>query len=504
MLRKIRIFAVVILMSTILLVACASEQPARQDNEKITQFNKLDDAVAAEPSDEAPEQTITGLYAPARTGVTLYFLDETAGQLSPETRKISGNETNEELAHFIMKELVEGPESSVLSPVISDDVKINRVDISEDILAVDLSSEFNDTEELALARAALVNSLLDMEAFKYIKIFIDGREATVTPDIQSGPIGLLTRYPMGAVEITALEEQTFKNQAMRKVNWELFFRDNSGEYLLSQVRQITITEGKAAESIVNELIKGPAVEGEGYYATLPKGVTLQKTAFINGQDDNNGVALYFSKEFLTEFPKSDAFEESMIGSLIYSLTSLPHVSFVKVYYDDGHGLYIDEPIHNIPFNRRLTMKDYPNKAGKRMRVYFGSDQNLLLVPEYRAVADEEEDIAARILKELTTDPVTPGSIRVLPPHITAGDIKLGVKGELAAVDIPVDYFDEMVVDNKRIIRDIYALVNSLTDPINGTGIKEVQFTVEGKVIDSYMDIALKDSFVFNPALISEK
>ena len=114
--------------------------------------------MADEPSDEAPEQTITGLYAPARTGVTLYFLDETAGQLSPETRKISGNETNEELAHFIMKELVEGPESSVLSPVISDDVKINRVDISEDILAVDLSS--NLTTLKSIGREALVNSLI--------------------------------------------------------------------------------------------------------------------------------------------------------------------------------------------------------------------------------------------------------------------------------------------------------------------------------------------------------
>ena len=150
------------------------------------------------------------------------------------------------------------------------------------------------------------------------------------------------------------------------------------------------------------------------------------------------------------------------------------------------------------------MNDFPNKAGKRMRVYFGNEQNLLLIPEYRAIADEEEDIAYRILKELTTDPVTPGSVRVLPSHISADDIKLEVKGELAVVDVPKDYFDEMVVDNKIIIRDIYALVNSLTDPMNGTGIKEVQFTVGGKVIESYMDIALKDSFVMNPALISEE
>ena len=502
MLRKLGLLIAAVFMSITLLVACASEGPA-EDNEKITQFNKLDaeDAETAE-TDEAPEQTITGLYAPARIGVTLYFLDESAGQLSPETRSIIGNETNEELALFVLEELAEGPETSGLSPVIPDDVKINHVDITEDILAIDLSAEFNESDQPSLARAALVNSLLDMEVFKYVKLYIDGKEATVTPDIDSGPIGLLTRYPMVAAEITALEEQNFNNQGIRKINWELFFRDNTGKYLLSQVRPITITQGKAAESIVNELIKGPITDGEGYYPTLPKGITLQNTDLINDRGDKNGIALYFSKEFRTEFPKNVAHEQSMIGSLIYSLTSLPDISFIKIYYDNGYGYYVDDPVHSIDLDRKLTIKDSPNR-GKRMRVYFGNGQDML-VPEYRAIDDEEKNIASRILKELTTDPVTPGSVRVLPSHITADDIKLEVKGELAIVDIPMDYFDKKEVDNKRITRDIYALVNSLTDPINGTGIKEVQFTVEGKIIDSYMDIALRESFVMNPALINEE
>ena len=68
------------------------------------------------------------------------------------------------------------------------------------------------------------------------------------------------------------------------------------------------------------------------------------------------------------------------------------------------------------------------------------------------------------------------------------------------MDVPAAYFDQMELDNKKMIRDLYAVVNTLTDPINGTGIKEVQFTVEGKIIDSYMDISLKESFVLNPAL----
>ncbi|NLU35493.1 MAG: GerMN domain-containing protein [Clostridiales bacterium] len=504
MFRKMRFILTLITLISILLVSCAYEQPAKQDNGKITEFNKLDEGEAeiTDTPEDTTEQSISGLYAAERTGVNLYFLDEAAGQLSPETRKISGNESETELAFYILKELTEGPETSGLSPVMPENVKVNRVEIGENILAVDLSDEFHESKEPALARAALVNSLLDMGAFKYVKLYIDGQEATVSSDIDSGPLGLLTRYPVEVAEITALEEQNFNNKENRKVNWELFFRDNSGEFLLSEVRSITISEGKAAESIVNELIKGPITEGEGYYPVFPKGTTLQKTELIEGNSGRNGIALFFSKEFREKFTMNPSYEQSLIGSLIYSLTSLPDIHFVKIYYDNGYGFYIDDPVHGISLNRILTKRNYPDRMGKRIRIYFGSDQNLL-VPEYRAISHDEKDVAYRILKELATNPVTPGAVRVLPANIPADDFKLEVKDELAVVDVPKEYFDEIRLDNNRVIRDLYALVNSLTDPINRTGITEVQFTVEGDVIESYMDISLKDSFVMNPALIKE-
>jgi hypothetical protein len=164
MFRKMRFILTLITLISILLVSCAYEQPAKQDNGKITEFNKLDEGEAeiTDPPEDTTEQSISGLYAAERTGVNLYFLDEAAGQLSPETRKISGNESETELAFYILKELTEGPETSGLSPVMPENVKVNRVEIGENILAVDLSDEFHESKEPALARAALFNSLLDM------------------------------------------------------------------------------------------------------------------------------------------------------------------------------------------------------------------------------------------------------------------------------------------------------------------------------------------------------
>lgn len=498
--RKRGLLTTIILLAA-LLAACASGPPIEQDSEKIDQFNRLDDeSNELEPSDEGSDPSILGLQAARQTGVTLYFLDEATGQLSPEVRRISGRESNEELVSYILKELTAGPETSNLSPVVPENVTIHQIDFNDNILTVDLSAEFNESPDLALARAALVNSLLDMGSFKYVKLYIDGNEATTAPDDKSGSLGLLTRYPVVVAEIKALEEQNGMDAKVRKIYRELYFQDNSGQYLLPEVRLITIKDGNAAEAIVNELMKGPAAESEGYYPVLPQGAILHSSEMMEGQNEANGIALFFSKEFNTQLSDGAIQGRAVVASLVYSLTSLPDIQYVKIFYDNGKGHYIDDPIDGMVLNQNFTIEHFSDMVGKRIRVYYGNDQSMLLVPEYRAIGGKEENLASRILAELATDPVNPDSVRVIPSGVSVEDIHLDVVKELAVVDVPAAYFDQMELDNKKMIRDLYAVVNTLTDPINGTGIKEVQFTVEGKIIDSYMDISLKESFVLNPAL----
>ena len=91
--RKRGLLTTIILLAA-LLAACASGPPIEQDSEKIDQFNRLDDeSNELEPSDEGSDPSILGLQAARQTGVTLYFLDEATGQLSPEVRRISGRES---------------------------------------------------------------------------------------------------------------------------------------------------------------------------------------------------------------------------------------------------------------------------------------------------------------------------------------------------------------------------------------------------------------------------
>ncbi len=436
----------------------------------------------------------------------LYFYDDKANQLSPEVRSISDWNENE-LLRSVIRELIRGPRTSGLRPVLPQNVEINKVDYTEDILSVDLSSEFLKSADPTVARAALVNSLLDLGKFKYVKLYVDGKETTTqNGDNDVVLLGLLTQYPNSVPEMKAYEAQNTEGKDIHKTNLELFFQDDRGMYLLPEARAITVTGRNYAEAIANELIKGPVATDQGYCPTLPKGTALQKTKVVRREDDVQGIALYFSKEFRTQFTGGSTQETAMLSSLVYSLTSLPDLNFVKIYYENEAGSYIDEPVHDISLKEGLTKEDFPNRIGRRVRIYYGDPDNMLLVPEYRAVSKSEKDIAVQILAELTSDPIHSGNVRVIPDDVRQEDIRVQVEKSLAVVNIPSSYLNkETGRDNdKETIRDLYAIVNSLTDPLNRSDITQVQFTVDGRTVKKYKDISLKDTFSMNPALIKEE
>lgn len=500
--RVIPLFCIVLII--ILLSACTG-QPKMGKEESLEKFNKLTEDNIDEPAipqDSTIMNAEGDLYSLLPANIILYFYDELTNQLSPETRPLA-KQIDNDLAKYIIKELIGGPETSGLSPVISPTTKVIKVEQTENILTINLSSEFFDSGDLVIARAALVNSLLGLENIKYVKLYVDSKELTENGEDNGVILGLLTRYPNSIPDIIANEAKVTENANIRKINRELYFQDNQGTFLLPEVRTITVTDKRYAEAIVNELLKGPFLTNEGFYSTLPKGTKLNKSEVIKGKNkDEDGIALYFSKEFRTQFIGDSSQEISTLGSLVYSLTTLPNTSFIKIYYENESGKYIDEPIHSIALDQGLTIKQFPDMMGKRIRVFFGDQQGMLLIPEYRAISRDKKNIAERIIAELATNPINPDSVRVIPQTIKAKDIKVKIDGETAIIDVPAVYY-ENTSDNASIIRDLYAIVNTLTDPINLCNVVQVQFTVEGKTVDIYKGISLKDPFVSNPALIKE-
>lgn len=436
---------------------------------------------------------------PPRVNAALYFYDKERNELSPEIRSFTKT-SDEELMQDVVKNLISGPRSNVLQPVIHPETRLIKLDRAENILTVNLSAEFLMSEDLVIARAALTNSLVELGIAKYVKLYVDSNELTDNGKRDGKILGLLTRYPRSIPEILA-QEARIGTAEVRYIDRELFFQDKEGTFLLPEVRTINVTNKQYAQAIVEELLKGPASHDQGMYPALPEGTILNKTETVR-DGDIKGIALYFSKELKANFKGSTAAEKALLGSLVYSLTTLPDTSFIRVYYETDPDVYTNLPIHSISLDQGLSIDDFPDFIGTRVKVYFGDPQSLLLVPEYRAVARNGGNKVKQIIEVLASSPITEGSVMIMPPHLTVDDFTIRVVDSTAIISIPTAFYEHLS-NSDVLIRNLYAIVNSLTDPWNQTSIKQVRFVAGGIEGNTISTISLKDPFVMNAALIKD-
>lgn len=480
------------------------EKLSTQDSSFDIKAKKSDQLTDAQVEDEAvaEEEDILDEQSIKTVDVNLYFFDREKNELVPEQQRI--NLTANELEAFhVVNSLIRGPKSQSLEAVISKETKVKNIEKSEDIITVDLSSEFLESKDLLLARGALVNSLTDLDDIKYVKIYIEGMELTSDGTKEGIALGLLSKYPNSLDEIKAIDSKIKQEADVREVASELFFVDCQGAYLLPEVRDITVISNQYARSIVEELLKGPSSEAKGLYPTFPKDVRLLDIKLIEEDNDkNDGLELYFSKEF-QELGTGSSKELTSLGSLVYSLTGLPNIGWIKIYYQNDKGDYIDAPIGNITLSDRLVKEDFGNLLGKRIKIYF-SDKNIKnLRPQYRAINKKELGIAKKILQELAEGPMGETDCEeIIPDEVPIDRIKVSMNGRVAVVDLPSEFYEIQSRNNRGII-SLYAIVNSLTDPINTENIDKVLFLMDGKKVDRYEDMVLSDPFVRNPALIEE-
>lgn len=323
---------------------------------------------------------------------------------------------------------------------------------------------------------------------------------------------MLSKSTNNVDELIATES---RKDGLKEVSRELFFSDCGEKYLLSEIRPIKVIDGQVAKAIVEELIKGPINASEGLYSVIPKGTQLLDVELIE-EGESNIVALYFSKEFKAAFkdpeetPEETENREAMVlSSIVYSLKELPKVKGIKIYYENSYGNYTDIPLHKIDLKKPLNTRDFPGKLGRKLKIYFANTGSTHLVPNYRSMARTTKSnlqIASAIIDELVMGPwASPEQIGVIPPDVEKGDIKVWMDETNARVmvDLPSSKLDESKIGETGSLMALYAMVNSLTDPVNTSNIKEVQFLVDGNVVKDFGNVELSQPFIRNPAIIQK-
>lgn len=116
-----------------------------------------------------------------QTLVSLYFNQKDTNTLVPEARNIDVKELLKDPYTMLMQLLIEGPKNERLEKVIPDGTKINKIELKNNILYVDLSNEFIENhkggaEAESRTVYSIVNTLTQLNEVEAVKILIDGKE----------------------------------------------------------------------------------------------------------------------------------------------------------------------------------------------------------------------------------------------------------------------------------------------------------------------------------------
>ncbi len=114
-----------------------------------------------------------------QTVVSLYFNQKDTNTLVPEARRVDVKELTKDPYTSLLKLLIEGPKNEGLEKVIPDGTKINKIEVKNGIVNIDLSKEFIENhkggaEAESRTVYSIVNTLTELNEVEAVKISIDG------------------------------------------------------------------------------------------------------------------------------------------------------------------------------------------------------------------------------------------------------------------------------------------------------------------------------------------
>ena len=133
-----------------------------------------------EMTEYIPEEEITEEQL-RQTIVSLYFKNKDTNTLMPEARTIDVKELIKDPYNTLINLLIGGPKNEKLESVIPEGSKVNKIELKDNIINIDLSKEFVENhkggaEEESITIYSIVNTLSQLNEVEGVKITIEGEE----------------------------------------------------------------------------------------------------------------------------------------------------------------------------------------------------------------------------------------------------------------------------------------------------------------------------------------
>ncbi|MDF2877143.1 MAG: Lipoprotein LpqB, GerMN domain [Clostridia bacterium] len=274
----------------------------------------------------------------AEDTIKVYFCDSAKGSLLAENVSVDFTQitTDREKAQFVINTLRKGSQSSTIQT--NNDMYIQEVNLNERLAYVLFDKDYislNPQEQIGI-RSSLVYSLTELNFIDGVEFFVGDVPLT---NISGEPIGPIERKDILINVLSPNPPTTIQTVT-------LYFAGVDNKGLVKEQRDIQVNSSIALEKyIIDELIKGPQVEG--LLATIPKETTVND---VNTKEGVCQVDLSFdvkSKHFAT--PESKML---MIYSIVNSLTELSKVQKVAFLIDGKKEIEFSKDIDLSEFFER--------------------------------------------------------------------------------------------------------------------------------------------------------
>jgi germination protein M len=264
--------------------------------------------------------------------VRLYYALKGNAGLETESREIEYKDAESKYINTL-EELLKGPsDSSKFETSISKDVKVLSVKVEGEDLTVDFSKGFNvfsGTMHEAAVVASVVDTMLQFDELKKVRILVEGQELIA-------PSG----EPYGYLEFI-----DFNTEDMTQREITLYFADSQAMYVVPEKRTIfvnkDISDDQFYRIVLEELIKGPKTEN--LYKTIPEEV---KVEYVEVEGDL--LKVDFSQEMHTKHWGGAAGEYMTVNSIVNTLTEFENIKRVMPTVDGGpmsiEHMVIEEPL----------------------------------------------------------------------------------------------------------------------------------------------------------------
>jgi len=262
----------------------------------------------------------------------VYYLNLEGNNLVKRDINIENIEKNK-ILNFLINKVIENPNEDDIRSAVRTGTKCIWIKQDKKMVSVNLSKEFYNEQNISdiLSVGAIVKTLCSLDSVDSVSIFIESNPIT---NAEGEEMGVLkdTDFVFDADSLESDEEYI-----------TLYFSDENGEKLVSEIRKIKVPKGEVMEKlIVSELIEGP--KSNNIFQVIPSG-----TKILSVETKEGVCFVNLSKEVITKHPGGVSAETMTVYSIVNSLTELANVNKVQILIDgEIHEVFnhilINEPI----------------------------------------------------------------------------------------------------------------------------------------------------------------